>query len=64
VDEGKPARSTIVLHQFPGIQLGSTDAAFNVPTVADETYQLQFTSGIRSNGLGMSAINSIGGSRF
>ncbi len=51
-------------NQISTIEIASNDVAISVPSVAYETYQLQFTtdliSGIWSNVPGVSVTNSIG----
>ncbi len=51
-------------NQISGIQLAGINVVFNIPSVAGETYQLQYrnslTSGAWSNVLGASISNSIG----
>jgi uncharacterized repeat protein (TIGR03803 family) len=51
-------------NQISGIQTAGNDVAISIPSVASETYQLQFTtdptSGIWSNIPGVSVTNSIG----
>ena len=52
------------INQITGVQPSGSDIVFNIPSVAGETYQLQFTtdpsSGIWSNVPGVSVTNSIG----
>ncbi|MGD1019630.1 MAG: choice-of-anchor tandem repeat GloVer-containing protein [Verrucomicrobiia bacterium] len=52
------------INQITGFQLSVTNVVFNIPSIAGETYQLQFTtdltSGLWSNLPGVSVTNSIG----